>query len=96
MANIVVTTVDANHIKVDFGDYHPEQTRICIGYYNRATIEKVEQNADFVRVHVLDGGVDWYLSHDGYTGTFEVDSIDGVSIISNSQLATLVAALMKV
>lgn len=94
MANIVVTIHNAHTIKVDFGDYFPTSHPVKVGFYNRFDIELVEEFSDFVGVHVLDRSQDWHLSHDGFTGTFTVDSIDGVTINSNAQLAEEIANLI--
>ena len=93
MANIIVTTVDANHVKVDFNAYYPSAYLVSTAYYNRSLIEMVELYADYVEVQMSDG-IQWKLAHNTVSGTFEVDSIDGTSITTNAQLATLIGALM--
>ena len=95
MANIVVTIVDANVIKVDFGAYYPTYHDVSIAYYSRNDIEKVELYSDRVKVHVLDGRSDLELSYTATTGAFIVDSVAGVgSITTNDDLASKIAALI--
>ena len=94
MANIVVTIYNAHVIKVDFGDYYPDNYETQIAYYNRVDIEKIELKADYVKVHVLDQKKDWDLSYNGTTGAFTVDSVAGTNITSNAQLAEEIAKLI--
>ena len=95
MANIVITTVNANTIKVEFNDYYPTNHDISIAYYNRSNIQKVELKSDRVKVQVLDEGVEWQLSYTTLAGAFTVDEIDGdTTITSNDDLASKIAALI--
>ena len=94
MANIKVTTVDANHIKVEFQDYYPDNYSIKCAYYNRNDIEKVEVFSDYIRVHVLGGTKDWILSYTSTIGAFIVDTVDGFAPIDNDDLALKIASLI--
>ena len=95
MANIVVSIVDVNVIKVDFGAYYPTYYPVSVGYYNRSTIEKVELYSDRVVVHVLDGRNDWELAYTSTANAFIVDEVDGDSTITdNADLASKIAALI--
>jgi len=94
MANIVVTTVDANHIKVEFNAYYPDYYSVKCTYYNRSNIQKVEVFDDYIRVHVLSGLTDWTLSTTLTTGTFIVDSVDGIAPTDNDDLASKIAGLI--
>ena len=91
MANIVVTST-VNNIKVDFGVYYPTYP-ISVAYYNANEIEKVELFSDMVKVHLLSGTNDWELSYDGSAG-FQVDTVDGVTPTSNSDLCDKIGALI--
>lgn len=93
MANIVVTST-ANHIKVDFGDYYPTYYPVDIAYYNANLVEKVELYSNMVIVHLSGGNKDWELSYDGSAG-FQVDTIDGATPSSNSDLCDKIGALIK-
>ena len=98
MANVVVSIVNVNLIKVEFNDYYPTYYPISIAYYNRNDIEKVELYSDYVSVHVIGGLKDWALTYDNtYTGEdyFIVDEVDGdSSIVDNDDLASKIAALI--
>ena len=95
MANIVVSIVNVNVIKVEFNDYYPTNYPIKIAYYNRNDIEKIEVYVDRVNVHILDGKNDWELSYNSVDGALIVDEVDGDSTItSNEDLASKIAALI--
>ena len=55
MPKIKVTTVDANHIKVEFQDYHTNgQSDKKVAWYNRNKIELVEEYDNMITVQVLE------------------------------------------
>ena len=92
MANIVVTS-STNSIKVVFNTYAS-----AIG------IEKGSWSKDYIRFNLkasnafvealIHGETGWAVSFDGSTGTFQVDSIDGVAPTSNSDLYDKLIALI--
>lgn len=92
MANIVVTST-ANYIKVDFGAYYPTSYPVSIAYYNANDIAHVELYSDMVKVMTNSTGQSWELTYDGAKG-FQVDTVDGVVPISNSDLNDKIGALI--
>lgn len=92
---IVITTVDANHIKVEFNDYYPTNYPVSTAYYNRAEIAKVEVFVDNVMV-TMDDGAKWYVSDTGTSEVFQIDNIDGTTTwASDTVLAAQIAGLIK-
>jgi len=88
MANLVIT-VDGNRFKVTSNDVY---TGWDIDYIWSQDIEHVTQNGTVV-LSFHDERDPFEMTHDGSDGTWEVDSINGTTITSNSQLATLIANL---
>ena len=99
MAKIQITTVDANHIKVEFNDYYTNGVvDIITAYYNRVDIEKVEVYAEMLTVKVLDTSIDWQVSdtEDLSNTVLQIDNIDGTTTWADlDTLAAQIAALMK-
>ena len=92
---IKVTTVDANHVKVEFQDYYPDNHPISVAWYNRTDIVKVEEWANYVLVTLSNKEV-WYVSDTQGQGVFQIDDINGTtSWVDLEALATQIAALMK-
>ena len=92
MANITVTST-TNSISVEFNDYSSSlgtskstwnKTRITFG---------LKHSNSFVQVLVL-GEPNWAVSYDGSAGTLQIDSVNGVSPSSNSDLYTKLIALL--
>ena len=99
MANVVITS-KTNVINVDFGDIQFLDKRDNI-YVKKGTWAKsdiatvhLEANEDMVTVIERDD-FSWKLSYDGFEGTFQVDSVDGTTVTSNSQLYTLISGLIE-
>ena len=96
---IKVTTVDANHIKVEFQDYYTNGVvGEKIAWYNRSEIQLVKEWSNMVTVHVLDQAQDWQLSDTENLSNMvlQVDDIDGTTSWADlTTLAAQIAALMK-
>lgn len=96
---IKVTTVDANHIKVEFQDYYTNGVVSEIAaFYNRVDIEEVKVYSNHIRIHVLNNSQDWIISdtEDLDEKILQIDDIDGTtSWASHTVLAAQIAALMK-
>jgi phage tail tube protein FII len=92
MANLVVTST-TNSIKVDFGvlGVIPNPKK---GTWKKDKVEniKLEISDTYVRVTTI-GEPEWQLSWNG-TNVLQVDSIDGVAPISNSDLYDKLIALI--
>ena len=99
MPKIKVTTVDANHIKVEFQDYYTNGVSDRkVAWYNRNKIELVEEYSNMVTVHVLDQSQDWQLSdtEDLDENIFQIDDIDGTTSWADlTALGAQIATLMK-
>lgn len=94
MANIKITTVDANHIKVEFQDYYPDTIQFSTSFYNRADIKEIKVFSNNVQVEMLTGEK-WNLSDTGAAGILEVDDIDGTTSWADlTTLAAQIAALI--
>ena len=95
---IKVTTVDANHIKVEFRDYFTNGVvKAECAYYNRTDLELVSVFSNMVSVHVLNLSQDWQLSDTENLAEkiLQVDDIDGTtSWASLDALGAQIAALM--
>jgi len=98
MAKIVVTTIDANHIKVEFNDYYTNGVvPTKCSFYNRTDIELVEVYSNMVAVHVLDTTRDWQISdvEDLDEKILQIDDIDSTTSWADlDTLAAQIAALM--
>jgi hypothetical protein len=93
--NVVITTVDANHIKVEFNDYYPTYYPVSTAFYNRSEILKVEVFANSVYV-LMKNGEHWNLNSVGADGIFQIDDIDGTTTwASLTVLAAQIAALIQ-
>lgn len=99
MAKIKVTTVDANHVKVEFNDYFTDGvTQQKVVFFNRADIEKVEVWSNHIVVHMIGEAKDWQLSdaEDLTKKILQVDNIDGTTTwVSLTVLGAQIAALIK-
>lgn len=91
MANIVVTST-ADSIKVVFNIY---STALGMeeGTWNKAFVKNFMLRPTLV-AGIIDGELEWLLSHDGATGTFQVDTINGATPTSNSDLYDKLIALI--
>ena len=98
MANIVITTVDANHIKVEFNDYYTNGVvSQKVGWYRRADINIVLEFESNISVHVIDAAQDWQVSNveDLDEGILEIDDINGTTTwASLTVLGAQISALM--
>lgn len=91
---IKVTTVDANHIKVEFQDYYPTAYPVSTAWYNRNEIAKVEVFADNIMV-TMDDLTKWYVSNVGTSEIFQIDDIDGTTTWADlTTLGAQIAALI--
>lgn len=90
MANIVITST-TNTIKVDFGTYSSVLDGQEAGCYQKADID-IYRFSDRVRC-VVKGEKEWSVVYAALTGCFIIDSIDGASPSSNSDLYTKLIAL---
>lgn len=99
MAKIVVTTIDANHIKVEFNDYYTDGVvGQKISFYNRTDLESVHVYTDLITVHVLNLSQDWQLSdvEDLSEGILQIDEIDATTSWADlTALGAQIAALIK-
>ena len=92
---IKVTTVDANHIKVEFQDYYPATVSISTSFYSRSDVLKVEVFANCVAVTMENAEV-WYLNSVANGSILQIDDIDGTTTwASLTVLAAQLAALIK-
>ena len=97
---IKVTTVDANHIKVEFQDYYTNGVvGTKVSWYNRADLELVEEYSNLIKVHALNRSQDWQLSdtEDLSEGILQVDDINGTTTwasltVLGAQIAALITA----
>ncbi len=93
MANIVVTST-TNSITVDFGVYASGDTIPTKRTYNKSkNIFFMSQWTNEVTV-ISEGSPEWHLAYIATTGCFIVDSIDGATPSSNSDLFTKLSALI--
>jgi len=99
MAKIVVTTISAEVLKVEFNDYFTQGiVDEKISFFNRRDIEVVKVYSDLVTVHVLDLSRDWQLSdtEDLSNKVLQIDNIDGTTSWADiGALALQIANLMK-
>lgn len=91
MANIVVTST-TNSIRIVFNDY-ATQLDMVKGSWNKSYINSFILKSNFVLVDI-ESQQDWLVSFDGVVGTLQIDSIDGVALISNSDLYDKLNALI--
>jgi len=98
MANIVITTVDANHIKIEFNDYFTDgEVDTKIAWVNRTDIEEVLELDCCIDVHLVAETEDWHFSdaEDLSNNILQIDNIDGTTTwASLTVLGTQLAALM--
>lgn len=93
MANIVITST-SNSVTVDFGVYASfletyKQT------WSKSVIQNFRKVNDSGYIYVnMKFEKEWIVSYNGATGTFQVDSIDGVTPTSNDHLFTLLSSLI--
>jgi hypothetical protein len=92
MANIVITST-TNSIKVEFNDL-ATAVGVKKGVWNKNSITvQLALSDERVRV-LLIGEAAWPISFDGSPETYQIDSVDGNSIKSNSDLYDKLAALI--
>lgn len=91
MANIIITST-TNSIKVDFGVYATQLEMIKATWQKRDLMSFVLR-PDGILVDISHQ-VDWLVSFDGSVGTLQIDSIDAVAPISNSDLYDKLTALI--
>ena len=89
MANLVVTSTTKS-VKVDFNDLS-ESVGISVADFSKEHISEVKlSEGGYVEI-VLSNNDTWNISHNGQENTLSVDSVDGVSVVSNEQMAGLIA-----
>jgi hypothetical protein len=92
MANLVVTST-TNSIKVDFGVL-ATAANMKKGVWNKSRITfQLALSDTHVDVLVI-GEPSWGVSFDGSSSTLQIDSVDGVSPTSNSDLYDKLIALI--
>lgn len=91
MANITITTT-TNSIKVDFGDYYPQQIEYSKGVWAKNKIVAIELNT-YVHISLI-GERDWLVSYDGAGQSVKIDSVDGVAPVDNADLYTKLVDLL--
>lgn len=98
MANIVITTVDANHIKVEFNDYFTDgEVDTKIVWVNRTDIEEVKELDCCVDFHLVAEADDWHFSdtEDLSMNILQIDNINGTTTWADlTTLGAQLAALM--
>lgn len=97
MANIVITKT-GNIVDVDFGIYSVSTDvdgRKASYKVDDISIVWLEKDDSIVFVKMKDAITTdiWKLSFDGYIGTFQIDTIDGVAPTSNIDLYNKINAL---
>ena len=93
MANVVVTST-TNSIKVDFGDY-ASSVGMAKGTWNKGNISsfKLASGDTYVSAHTLEE-IRWTLVYAASGANLIVDSVDGASPSSNSDLYDKLIALI--
>ena len=92
MANLVVTST-TKHVKVEFNDASAS-LGISVAFFSKNHISEVKLNdSGYVEI-VLGNGDIWQVSNDGIKNTLIVDTVDGVSSVSNSDLADKIAGFI--
>ena len=94
MANIVITSKGTNGIYVDFGTYASSDLLSPQGF-NACLLEHIEPYGSGV-VAKMSGrdSQTWHVAHTATTGFMIIDSIDGASPSSVSDLIDKLTALM--
>ena len=92
MANIIITST-TNSIKVDFG-IHSTQLNTSKGTWRKSHVLNILLRNDGVMIDI-ESQPDWLVSFDGAVGTFQIDSVDGVTPTSNSDLYDKLIALIS-
>lgn len=92
MANITIVST-TNSLKVEFNTYSTV-LNIIKGTWSKEHILSVLLRADGVLISILDEH-DWLVSYNGSIGTFQIDLIDGIAPISNSDLYDKLIALIS-
>ena len=97
MANIVITKT-ANLINVDFGIYSVSNDvdgKKATYKVEDISIIWLEKEESIVNLKMKDAITTdhWLLSYDGISGTYQVDTIDGVAPTSNQDLMDKLNAL---
>lgn len=91
MPNIVVTST-TNAIKVDFGDYY-QTLQFSKATFKKDHIESIKLDTS-VQIN-LDKEYSWVVTFDGASGTYQIDSVDGVAPTSNSDLYNKLSVLIE-
>ena len=92
MAKIVITST-TNSIRATFGDYSTMVDMIK-GTWRKSHVMNFVLRTDYVLVD-FEGQSDWLVSFDGAGTTFQIDSVDGVTPTSNSDLYDKLIALIS-
>lgn len=95
MANIVITS-NTNLLFIDFGNYKGQKGFPHKQNWHKASVHfSLSSGGDFVEVlEDNQSKNNCVLSYNGIGDTFQVDSIDGVAPISNSDLYDKLIALL--
>lgn len=94
MAKIVIVST-TNSVKVDFGTYHGAPLEGKSGVWRKNNIS-FEERTNYIIANI-EGEKDWSISFDGNstdTPTFEVDTVNGTSITSNTVLMTALEGML--
>ena len=92
MANIVMTTT-VDRVDVLFNEYST-QLDMVDGSWSRRHILSVRNKTDYVVINIL-GEKEWRVSFDGSDGSLQIDLVDTVAPISNSDLCDKLRVLIK-
>tara|TARA_R100001244_G_scaffold63542_1_gene52769 strand:- start:4917 stop:5201 length:285 start_codon:yes stop_codon:yes gene_type:complete len=94
MANIVITKKGNSGLYVDFGGYSSSELQSPQGF-NGKLLEHVEPYGAGVVVKMSgrDSGA-WYVAHTATAGFLTIDTINGVPLLSKSDLIDKLTALM--
>lgn len=92
MANLVITST-TNTVSVEFNDYTTSSgIKKGIWHKERIIFQLMPSDA-FVKVLVLNEA-SWSVSFNGSTGTLQIDTVDTVAPVSNSDLYIKLVALL--
>lgn len=100
MTNIIITST-TNSIKVVFNDAKMYDERgdgytVKKGTWRKDDIGDIQLTSDESKVVVREADdFVWHVSHNGSTGTLQVDTINGTTITSNSQLYDELSLLIE-
>lgn len=92
MANITITST-TNSIHVNFGVYSTALETIQ-QTWNKSAVQNFRQTTDTCIMVTIRGEREWCVTWDGASGSFQIDSINGIAPTSNSDLFTKLEALI--